>query len=107
VADGGAVEIVKLGVFELTPEPDNKIWCGEPPALSVITICAELEPVFAGLNTTEIEQLAPGATLLVQVLVWAKSAALVPEIAMLLIESPLFPVLSSVTARVGLAAPTA
>ncbi len=106
VADGGAAETAKFGVFALVPEPDNAIWCGEPPALSVITICPEREPIAAGVNTTEIEQLAPAATLPAQLFVWAKSAAFAPEIAMLLIDSPLFPVLSNVTAKVGLATPT-
>ena len=105
MADGGAAETAKLGAFALVPDPDNAIWCGEPLALSVMTICPEREPVAAGVNTTEIEQLAPAATLPVQLLVSAKSAAFVPEIAMLLIDSPLFPVLSSVTAKVGLATP--
>jgi hypothetical protein len=69
VADGGAAETAKLGVVALVPVPDNAIWCGEPLALSVMTICPEREPVAAGVNTTEIEQLAPGATLPVQVFV--------------------------------------
>ena len=106
MADGGAAETAKFGVFALVPEPDKTIWCGEPLALSVITICPEREPIAAGVNTTEIEQLAPAATLPVQLFVWAKSAAFAPEIAMLLIDSPLFPVLSNVTAKVGLATPT-
>ena len=106
MADGGAAETAKLGVVALVPEPDNAIWCGEPLALSVITICPEREPSCAGVNTTEIEQLAPAATLPVQLLVSAKSAAFAPEIAMLLIDNALFPVLSNVTAKVGLATPT-
>jgi hypothetical protein len=41
-------------------------------------------PVAAGLKLTLIVQLAPAATLDPQLLVWAKSLALAPEIAMLL-----------------------
>jgi len=107
LADGGAAEIAKLGEVPVTPLPDSGTCCGEPPALSVITICPEREPVCPGVNTTEIEQLAPAATLPAQLLVCEKSAALAPETAMLLIDNALLPVLSSVTASVGLPVPMA
>ena len=44
---------------------------------------AELAPAAAGLNVTEIAQLAAGANVAPQLLAWAKSAGLVPVIAML------------------------
>jgi hypothetical protein len=66
LADGGAAEIAKLGVPALIPAPDNGICRGEPLALSVITICADRAPICAGVNTTEIEQLAPAARLAAQ-----------------------------------------
>ena len=107
LADGGAAEIAKLGEVPVTPLPDSGTSCGEPPALSVIVICPLRDPVCPGVNTTEIEQLAPAATLPAQLFVCAKSAALAPETAMLLIDNALLPVLSSVTARVGLPVPIA
>ena len=65
------------------PVPVRLTPWGLPAALSVIVTAAVRLPVAAGVNVTEIVQLAPALTLLPQVLLWAKSAALVPVIATL------------------------
>ena len=54
-------------------------------------------PVAVGLKVTLIVQLAPAATELPQVFVWAKSPALVPVTEMPLIVSAALPVLLNVT----------
>ena len=56
---------------------------GLPAALSVILIEAVRLPEAVGVNVTLIVQVAFAATTLPQVLVWAKSPALVPVTEML------------------------
>ena len=63
---------------------------------------ADRTPVACGVKVTDIEQLAPAATLVPQVLVCTKSAALVPVIAMLVIESAAVPPFVSVMAFAAL-----
>ena len=65
--------------------------------MSVITICAEREPVVAGVNETWTVQLAPVASVAPQVFVCANSEAFAPEIPMLLSVNAAFPVLLRVT----------
>ena len=68
---------------DAVPVPERATVWGLPVALSVIVRAAERFPVAAGLKLTLIVQLAPAATLDPQLLVWAKSLTLAPEIAML------------------------
>ena len=67
----------------LPPVPERLTLCGLPVALSVTVTAAVRVPAAAGLKVTLIVQLAPAATLDPQLLVSAKSLALVPETAML------------------------
>src|SRR5204862_5317219 len=62
------------------PVPLTETLCGLPDALSVITTLAARLPVADGEKLTEIAQFAPAARVepTGQVLVCAKSAALVP-----------------------------
>ena len=66
-------------------------------ALSATLSVALRVPVADGLKITEMEQLAPAATLDPQVLVWVKSLALVPETETLVTLNAALPVLFSVT----------
>lgn len=59
-----------------------------------------------GVKVTLMVQLAPAATEVPQLLVWAKSPALVPETAMLLTLKAALPELVRVTDCVELVAPT-
>src|SRR6202790_4225558 len=63
-------------------------------------------PPPVGLKTTLMVQLMVGARVGPQVLVWLKSAALVPGIAMLVMFSVALPVLVMVTGSAGLDTPT-
>jgi hypothetical protein len=65
-----------------------------PPLLSVMVRVAVSEPPAVGVKVTLIVQLAPAATLLPQLLVWAKF----PLLVMLATARAMFPVLDSVTA---------
>jgi hypothetical protein len=69
------------------PVPLSPAVCGESEASSVTVTEAERAPAAWGENVTEIVQLPPIATLAPQVLVWLKSEALVPVIAMLAMET--------------------
>jgi hypothetical protein len=78
-------------------------------ALSVIDTPAERLPVAAGVNVTETVHVALTASVagaIGQVLVWAKSAAFVPVIAMPLIESGDVPELWTVSVWDVLVVPT-
>ena len=57
-----------------TPVPVRATVCGLPEALSVTVMEPGWLPVAVGVNVTLIEQLAPAATELPQVLVWAYGA---------------------------------
>jgi hypothetical protein len=63
-------------------------------------------PLAAGVKVTLIAQLLPAATELPQLLVWAKSPALAPESAMLVMPKAALPVSFSVMICAGLAVPT-
>jgi hypothetical protein len=62
-------------------------------------------PVALGVNVTGIVQLAPAASDVGQLLVWAKSPAFVPPIAMLATLSEAVPELVSVTVWAALVVP--
>jgi hypothetical protein len=67
--------------------------CGLPPPSSLISRVAFRAPVAVGLNVTLIVQGAPGPKVLPQVLVWEKSPAFVPRIAIchtFIVTVPLF-----------------
>src|SRR5580658_969896 len=77
------VNATGLGVTTATgvptwPVPLSPMVCGLPKALSAMDSLAVNAPTAAGVKVTEIVQLAPAASVAVQVLVWPKSAALVP-----------------------------
>ena len=79
-----------------TPVPVTVTLCGEPFALSEMATEADRAPASAGLKVTETVQLAATASEVPQVLVWLKSAALVPVIATLLMDSTALPELEMV-----------
>lgn len=76
--------------------------CGLPGALSLMVIVPLRAPVAGGVNVTLIVQLAPGATLGLQLLVCAKS----PLAAMLVTVNKPVPVFDSVTVCAELVVPT-
>jgi len=78
------------------PVPERLTVCGLPLALSVMLTEAVRLPLAEGLNVTLIVQLLPAATELPQVLVWAKSLALVPVSARLVMLKAALPVLPKV-----------
>lgn len=63
-----------------SPVPASETACGEPTALSVKLTEAFNVPMPVGLKTIESTQLAPGAKVLPQLLVWENDAGLVPVI---------------------------
>src|SRR5664279_1611354 len=79
------------------PVPERVTVCGDPAALSVMVTDALRLPAALGVNITEMLQFPPAATLAPQVLVCAKSPALVPVTTMLAIDRAAVPVLLSVT----------
>ena len=81
------------------------VW-GLPLALSEMKTDALREPVAVGANVTPIEQLAPAATLLPQVLVSEKSPEFVPARPMPVMFRVAVPVLVSVTLCAALVVPT-
>ena len=81
--------------------------CVPPAALSVTVTAAVRDPVADGLKVTLIAHLAPAATLEPQVFVWAKSPALAPETAMLVMLKAAVPELVRVTVCAALVVATA
>ena len=59
---------LKLAAGPVTPLPERGTPCGEPGALSTNCRLALRVPVAEGVNVTEIEQFAPGASVLPHVL---------------------------------------
>jgi hypothetical protein len=88
-----------------TPVPVRLTLCGLPLALSVTVSDAVRVPDADGVNVTLIVQLAPAATLLPQLLVWAKSPEFVPLTPMLEMLKVAFPVLETVTVCGALVVP--
>jgi hypothetical protein len=71
--------------------------CGFPAALSLTFKSALRERLALGVKVTLIVQLAPTATLVPQLLVWAKFEAFVALIEILLMVSGAVPIFDSVT----------
>ena len=88
------------------PVPATLTFCGLAPPLSVTESVAVRFPVADGVNVTVIEQLAPAATLVPQVLVSAKSAAFVPVKEMPVMLTATLPLLLNVTLLGRLLVPT-
>ena len=82
----------------VTPVPVRLAVCGLPLALSVTVKVPERVPLAAGVNVTLMVQLELAASELPQLLVWPKSALLVPVTAMLEMLKAAPPELVSVTA---------
>ena len=80
------------------PVPISAIYCGLSPPLSPIAMSALRVPPAVGVNTTLILQLLAPATEVPQLLLWLKSAGLVPMNEMLLMVIAVLPRLVSVTA---------
>ena len=90
---------------EVSPTPFRGTACGLPTVLSVIVIDALRGPDWLGVKATVKVQFAAAARLELQVLVWLKSAALVPLNAMLLITTVEVPVFVTVSAWAPLEVP--
>jgi hypothetical protein len=75
------------------PVPESDIVCGLPLALSEMLNVAASAAATEGVNVTSIVQLAPAASELPHVLVCAKSLALVPVSAGVLMLRAALPVL--------------
>src|SRR5882762_441666 len=88
------------------PAPLRVTVCGLPVALSVMVMAAVRLPAAPGMNLTLMVQLAPAATELPQVLLWANSLLLVPVMAMLETFSAPAPLLARVTVCAVAATPT-
>jgi hypothetical protein len=84
------------GAAAAVPVPLSAIVCGDPVALSTTDTVALKLAAEAGVNVTEMEQLALAASELPQVLVCAKSAAPVPPSVMLVMLRAALPVFLSV-----------
>lgn len=87
------------------PVPASAMEWGLPAALSVMVMEAARLPRAAGVKVTLIMQFPPAATELPQLLVWAKSLALVPVITRLVIFSVALPVLLTTTGCAELVEP--
>jgi hypothetical protein len=61
------------------PKPLSVTTCGLPPPLSTTFSVAFRDPFACGVKVTLMVQVAPGATLVPQVLVWAKSPGFDPQ----------------------------
>ena len=79
--------------LDAAPVPVRLTVCGLPVALSVTVIVPGRLPVTVGVKVTLMEQLAPAATEVAQVLVWAYGALAT----MLVMVSDAVPELVSVT----------
>jgi hypothetical protein len=89
------------GANGVLPVPLSATVCGEPVALSATESVAAKLAAEAGVNVTEMEQLAFAASELPQVLVWAKSVGLVPVIEIPEIVNAALPVFLSMTVCAG------
>jgi hypothetical protein len=88
---------VTAGVPGVVPAPVRVAVCGLPVALSVTVRVAVRAPVLPGVKVTLMVQEAFALREAGQLLVWAKSLALVPLSAMLLILKAVVPLLERVT----------
>ena len=80
------------------PVPERLTDWGLPAALSVMARAAERLPAAEGVKVMLMVQLAPAASELPQLLVWAKSPELAPKTAMLEMLRAELPELLRVTA---------
>ena len=94
-----------LGVKSL-PVPESATLCGLPGALLEMVMLPLREPPAIGAKVTLIVQLAAAATLVLHVLVCAKSAGFVPPTVILVIVSGALPVFVKVTRWAALLVPT-
>src|SRR5437588_623000 len=88
------------GAAGVVPLPLTRPACGLPLALSVMLTLALRVPVAVGVKVTLMVQEAPAATvlgLMGQVLVWAKSPALVPVKPIVLMVRAALPLFLRVT----------
>ena len=85
-------------VPEVSPTPLRETECGLPKVLSTILIDALRLPIWFGLKVTISPQFAPAARLEPQLLVWPKSAALIPVSPALLMATAKVPLLLTVSA---------
>ena len=85
--------VMKPGRFKMLVLPNKATSCGVPEALVVMLRLLLRAPLAEGVKVTLTVQLALGAMLAPQVLVWAKS----PVAAMVVTVTALAPVLVSVT----------
>jgi hypothetical protein len=92
---------------DAAPVPERLTLCGLPLASSVKATAALREPLAVGLKVTLILQLPPAVTLDPQPLVWAKSPALAPVMAMLVTIKVEAPELLRVIVCAALVVPTA
>jgi len=93
---------VQVRITSCVPAPDRLAVCGLPLALSAMLSEAASVPETEGVNHTAIVQLVPAASELPHVLVWAKSLALAPASARLVMLKAALPVLLRVTVCVAL-----
>jgi len=102
---GAVGELTAKSPTDGVPVPVSVAVCGDPAALSA-TDSVALRPVAeAGVNVTEMEQLAPAARDVPQVLVWAKSLGSEPVIVMPVMASAALPVLESVAVCAAVVVP--
>jgi len=84
-------------ITSCVPAPERLTVCGLPLELSAMLSEAASVPATEGVNITTIVQLAPAASELPHVLLCAKSLALVPVSARLVMLKAALPVLLRVT----------
>ena len=89
-----------------SPVPLSAIVCGEPFALSVMVTAAIAAPLAVGAKCPWMEQFAPTASIVPQLLANKNSVAFVPVTAMLVNVSAAVPLLVSVTDCDALLSPT-
>ncbi len=100
------VGVIVMAGAGVTPVPLKGMLCGLLGALSVTVTLPLRLPLAPGVNVTLIVHVPPGARAAVQVLVCAKSEALVPLTAMLLIVNEADPLFVTVTVCAVLVVPT-
>jgi hypothetical protein len=83
--------------FNAVNEAERAIVLGLADALLAMLSVADVAPALLGLYVTLIVQLAPGATIEEQPLVWEKATASVPVMVTAVVDSAALPVLVTVT----------
>ena len=108
-----AEKVSEAGVSEATgagggavPAPLSATICGDPAALSATKRVAVKLAAEAGLKVTDIEQLAPAASVLPHVLVSLNSLGFAPAIVIPVMVSDAFPVFDSEMLGADAVAPT-